>query len=109
MRRHCELPVSALPILPMDHEPHTCHPEQREGSAFTAVKKQILHCVQDDMLKVTIPVGFMESCQYRRSQHCSHPLNLACSCRVDQAQRIHHANQLARLVANVWWIQRFAL
>ncbi len=57
---HCELPVAALPILPTDHEPHTCHPEQREGSAFTAVKKQILHCVQDDMLKVTIPVGFME-------------------------------------------------
>ncbi len=37
-----------------------CHPEQREGSAFTAVKKQILRVAQDEMLTVTIPVGFME-------------------------------------------------
>ena len=39
------------------------------------------------------------SCLYRRCRYCSHSMNLARRCRVDQAQRIHQAHQSALLVA----------
>ena len=39
------------------------------------------------------------SCLYRRCRCCSHSMNLARRCRVDQAQRIHQAHQSALLVA----------
>jgi hypothetical protein len=43
------------------HEPYweilplTCHPERREGSAFTTATKQILRVAQDDMRAVHDP------------------------------------------------------
>ena len=42
---------------------------------------------------------FFASCLYRRCRYCSHSMNLARRCRVDQAQRIHQAHQSALLVA----------
>ena len=50
-RGHCELPVSALPILHTDHEP----------PAFLLPHPYvILSNAKDDMLKVMIPIGFLK-------------------------------------------------